>query len=414
MPTEGHLYKLDSAMLLNATLVRWDRFDSMPLCLAGDRIVPALSTRRYSLDLKDHLIFPGLINAHDHLQLNAIPPLQHPEPFPNSYAWIAALQAHMVTPAVAAARALPADARHWHGGLKNLLSGVTTVAHHDPLHPVLDDPAFPVRVLRDFGWSHSLGLGRPGSNRSSLCYGPPIPESFTATPAGRPWIVHLAEGTDRGAATELDELDSLGCLAANTVLVHGVGLTDGDIDRVIERHAAVLWCPGSNLTMLGRTLQPTRLLDAGLLALGSDSRLSGAFDLLTEMRLAAKNTHVEPRALLRLVTEAGSRLLALPEAGGLDPGQWADLLIVRDQGADPYQALLQLRRADIRAVVRGGRPAVADPDFAPWFAACNIPTTPIRLDGRPKLWATALLGPTEAVALEPGLDIQGRALSVER
>ena len=41
----------------------------------------------YRIDLRDHAVFPGLVNAHDHLQLNAIPRLPVHEPFPNSYAF---------------------------------------------------------------------------------------------------------------------------------------------------------------------------------------------------------------------------------------------------------------------------------------------------------------------------------------
>lgn len=398
-----------SIRLSNATIVLSEQAGAGELSIVGGRVAAA-APGAWALDLRDHLVFPGLINAHDHLQLNNIPPLPRAAPFPNSYAWIAAFQPHFHDPAVIKAVAVPKELRHWQGGLKNLLCGATTVAHHDPWHPALDHPAFPVRLLRDFGWSHSLGLGlEPGygslGNLQPLPrYGPPVAESFAATPAGRPWIIHLAEGTDELAAAELSLLEALGCLAANTVLVHGVGLTGADVGRVIARGAAVVWCPGSNVAMLGRTLDPRRLLDAGRLALGSDSRISASRDLLDELRVAAAHSGLAPAELLRLVTRDASRVLGLPEVGGLAPGQHADLLIARDRGGDPYRALIELRRADVRAVVRGGAPAVADPDFAGWFDVCGIATARVLLDGRPKLMAKALARPG-AVALEPGLEI---------
>src|SRR5205823_649124 len=130
-----------------------------------------------------------------------------------------------------------------------------------PWDSTLDDPAFPVNLLRHFGWSHSLGLGAPtdderrppllgrvpsgwfsvlGHPSSSDVrpvlpkYGPPVLESFAATPPDQPWIIHLAEGADELAAAELGQLETLGCLAANTVLVHGVGLTTADVQCVIQ------------------------------------------------------------------------------------------------------------------------------------------------------------------------------------
>src|SRR3546814_13210957 len=112
--------------------------------------------------------------------------------------------------------------------LKNLLAGTTCVAHHDPWHAALDESNFPVGLLRDFGWSYALGWPD---------YGPPVPQSFAATPADRPWLIHLAEGTDATAQAALARLDAMGCLAAKSVLGHGDGLRAPAIQerkRVVE------------------------------------------------------------------------------------------------------------------------------------------------------------------------------------
>lgn len=370
-----------------------------PLPIRGGRIGSSLAARAWRIDLHDHLIFPGLINAHEHLHVNAVPPLRTGAPFPNSYAWIAAFQAHFKEPAVTAALQVPKALRLRHGALKNLLAGTTCVAHHDPWHPALDATDFPVALLRDYGWSYALGW--PG-------YGPPVPSSFAATPADRPWLIHLAEGTDATAQAELDQLDQLGCLAANSVLVHGVGLRERDIDRVIASGAAVVWCPTSNHTLLGRSLDPRRLCAAGRLALGSDSRLSGARDLLDEMRGIAARGELSPRQLLGLATADAARILRLPTRGSLAPGARADLVIVEDRGGSAESNLAGIRRSDIRAVVRDGVPRIADPDFAEWFAATGVDAVPVTLDGKPKLLAGPLADPA-LLALEPGLErVAGR------
>jgi cytosine/adenosine deaminase-related metal-dependent hydrolase len=365
-----------------------------PLLIRAGRIGCATTTRAWRLDLRDHLIFPGLINAHDHLHVNAVPPLPSGAPFPDSYAWIAAFRAHFAEPAVVAALQVPKALRLRHGALKNLLAGVTCVAHHDPWHAALDAADFPVALLRDYGWSYALGW--PG-------YGPPARQSFAATPADRPWLIHLAEGTGAIAQAELEQLDRLGCLAANSVLIHGVGLRERDVDRVIARGAAVVWCPGSNHALLGRTLDPQRLCAAGRLALGSDSRLSGARDLLEEMRGIVARGELDPARLLGLVTTQASRILRMPARGNLAPGTPADLVIVADRGGDPVAALAGIGRSQIRAVVRNGVPCIADPDFAEWFAVAGVETVPVTLDGTPKLLARPLADPA-LLALEPGLE----------
>lgn len=358
-----------------------------------EEVVLCSSTRSvapYRLDLPGHTVFPALVNAHDHLQLNAVPPLSPAPRFSNSYQWSAAFEPHFMRPAVKAALAVPAALRHWHGALKNALCGATTVMHHDPLPEIAGHPDFPAHVVRRYGWAHSLHWP----------YGPNVRQSFHATPAHVGWFIHLAEGTDHAAAAELGELDALGCLRANTVLVHGVGLSDADVTRVIESGAALVWCPASNLAILGRTLSSAnlrRLFKAGRLALGTDSRLSGTPDLLEELKVAAAHNTFSARELLQLVTLCGRRLLRVAADN--------DLLIVRTRAADPCNDLLPLKRADVRAVVRDGEPLIADPDFEEWFEQRAIGYRVIELDGRPKLCARAMLGPEGASSAvpEPGL-----------
>ncbi|MBV6814484.1 amidohydrolase family protein [Xanthomonas campestris pv. passiflorae] len=346
------------------------------------------------MDLQGHVLAPGLINAHEHLQVNCVPPLPQAAPFRNSYAWIEAFQAHFQHPDVAAALRVPKAVRLRHGGLKNLLAGATCVAQHDPWHAALDEGNFPVSLLRDFGWSYALGW---------TGYGPPVQHSFAATLPAHPWMIHLAEGTDAVARAELDELDRLGCLAANTVLIHGVGMGEQDIERVIARGAAVVWCPSSNQALLGRTLDPWRLCMAGRLALGNDSRVSGARDLLEELRIASASG-LAPDQLLGMVTGDAARILRMPTRGRLAPEAIADVLIVRDRGGEPASSIIGCTRSDLRAVIRDGKPRIADPDFAAWFDAAGIQTVPVLLDGRPKLLDATLADPA-VLALEPGLQL---------
>jgi cytosine/adenosine deaminase-related metal-dependent hydrolase len=217
-------------------------------------------------------------------------------------------------------------------------------------------------------------------------------------------MIHLAEGTDAVAQAELTQLDKLGCLAANTVLIHGVGLGEQDIDRVIGSGAAVVWCPTSNHNLLRQSLDPQRLNAAGRLALGSDSRLSGARDLLEELRVVAERYELDDRLSVELVTTRAAAILRLGTARGtLMPGAPADLVIVEDRGRGAAASLVGIERSQLRAVIRAGVPRVADPDFAEWFAAAGVETIEVTLDGRRKLLARELAQPA-LLALEPGLE----------
>lgn len=384
--------------LTGARLVGPDGARSADLRLEAGRVAADAARRTGDLvvPLDGHLLFPGLLNAHEHLGLNAFPEADAGGPRASAYDWIDALQPRLASEPFREVKRVDEAVRARHGALKNLLSGVTTVAHHDPWLAEMGDPSFPVRVVHPYGWCHSLRLaGR---------YGPTVAEALAATPPGAPFFVHLAEGTDAEAAGELSRLERLGGLGPATVLVHGVGLGEAGVARVIERGAAVVWCPASNRRVLGATLDPRPLLAARRLALGSDSRLSGASDLLAELGVARESAGLPAADLLRLVTTDAAAVLGRLDAGHLSPGAVADVLVVRDEGGDPAGALTGLPRARLRAVVLGGVPRVADADLLPWLEAAGVPVRRVLLDGVPKV-VDARLFTAEASALEPGLSL---------
>ena len=346
----------------------------------------------YSMDLQGHSLLPALVNAHEHLHLNSIPALRSNQTFANSYAWASQFESHCEKTEVRSALAIPKDVRHWHGGLKNALCGTTTVMHHDPMQMIHEHAAFPVRVVQPYGWAHSLNWH----------YGPQVARSFHCTARDVAWFVHLAEGTDAVAAGELQQLQAMQCLQSNTVLIHGVALNDRDIASVIASGAALVWCPSSNLSLLGCTVTTERLralFDRGRLTLGTDSRLSGARDLLAELQLAARHSDFCARELLQMVTVDARRLLRAAPAPD-------DVIIFRSRSADPYDDFLRLARHQLRAVIRNGVPLIADPDFEDWFVQRHIAYTAVRLDGRIKLCASSLLSACgeAAAVLEPGLE----------
>jgi cytosine/adenosine deaminase-related metal-dependent hydrolase len=360
--------------------------------LDGAGVAPAADDA--VIDAGGAFIFPGLINAHDHLELNSQPRLKWHEVYANAREWVADFQPRFATdPDLAVNRPDTLDDRLWVGGLKNLLSGVTTVGHHNPIHRALRR-RFPVRVVRRFGFSHSL-----------LLDGPSVRASHRETPPDWPWLVHAAEGVDEEARREIATLHELGCLTPNTVLIHGVALCAAGIDRVLGAGAGLVWCPSSNEFLFGRTADVRRFDDADRLGLGTDSRLSGAGDLLDELKAAHATRQLSPEGLARAVTRGAARLLRI-NAGRIEPGVPADLALVRASSADPFEALVSAARTDVCLTMVDGRPAVATPELAAVYAATRTSALPASIDGQPRLVARWIAHKVARLSLrEPGFEV---------
>jgi cytosine/adenosine deaminase-related metal-dependent hydrolase len=251
----------------------------------------------------------------------------------------------------------------------------------------------PIRVVRRYGWAHSFALERePAGARGEQ--GGNVAERWRRTSADAPFFVHLAEGVDDRARSELDRLDALGCLASNTVLVHGVAIDAAGLRRIASAQAGLVWCPASNIFLFGRTAAIRGLLDEqprARVALGTDSRLTGANDLLDELRVARATGTVSADELLAMVTTGAADVLRLRQGGRLTVGARADFIVTGAPGDEAADALLETRRCDVALVSVGGRPLVADPRFSPIFRARSVNPKPLVVDGALKLGESGLV-----------------------
>lgn len=298
-------------------------------------------------DLSGHLLLPGLINAHDHLEFDLFPRLGQ-GPWRNARDWAAAIHRPDESP-VKEHRAIPRAVRLMWGAIRNLVSGVTTVAHHNPYEAIFGRPDFPVRVLRKFGWAHSLDFAEDLAARRQT------------TPPEWPFILHAAEGVDACAQSELTRLDAAGLLDHRTVLIHATGATAGQLQNAAERGTSVVWCPSSNLFMFGSTLGACSVRAMRGVSLGTDSAMTAAGDLLDELRLARRQSGLAASQLYPFVTCNPARALRLTNGEGtIREAGVADLVAVRDTGQTPAEALLKLRP---ELVLLGGRTVLQSERF---------------------------------------------------
>jgi hypothetical protein len=284
---------------------------------------------------------PGLINAHDHLQFALFPRLADP-PYRNYIDWGTDIH-DKFRDVIAKHRAVPKDVRLWWGGIRNLLCGVTTVCHHDSLWPELKRKDFPIRVVQEYGWGHSLALGGD------------LLKARSSTPEGKAFILHACEGVDEQARAELAGLDRLGLLDERMILVHGLAMDEAGVALVRERRVSLIVCPSSNQFLFKRLPDMALLGTIENVALGNDSPLTAEGDLLDEVRFASRSCGIQPDAVYRMVTEAPAAVLRLgDQEGSITVTGVGDLMAVRDTGQGGAERLKGLSMHDVEFVMVGG------------------------------------------------------------
>lgn len=391
---------MSACTFTNATVLTADGVVGSSIRIQGEFIVAINEPYQKNdvvVNCQGGVIIPGLINAHDHLGLNNFDRIKYQESYSNASDWVNDIQRNFDTDiALIEPRQKPLADRLLQGAMKNLLSGVTTVCHHDPDYSSIDQH-FPVRIVRPYEYCHSLYINDN------------FEQSYLETDSNTPWIIHLAEGIDEEARSEFDRLESLCDIKPNCVIVHGVGLSIDQQRKVADNGGGLIWCPGSNHFLFKKTVDIRYLNSVGKVALGSDSRLSGERDLLAEMRFAEQTKLVTSRDIIKQVTVNPAKMLKLRHAGAgtLEVGGTADLLFLpATSNKDLYDHVININRSQIECVLLAGKPVITSKIHEPLFKTVNEACTQVQLDGCVKLLSEKIVKRLQnSTVSEPGLKL---------
>lgn len=130
----------------------------------------------------------------------------------------------------------------------------------------------------------------------------------------------------------LEYVDRMGFLDDRLVIVHGVKLSDAELQRVAMKGATLVTCPRGNLRTGAGTPPIEAFFESGArIAVGTDSLASvpdlDLFAELAEMRRLAYR--VPARTLLEWATINGARALGFDrEFGTIEPGKSAAILVI--------------------------------------------------------------------------------------
>jgi cytosine/adenosine deaminase-related metal-dependent hydrolase len=362
------------------------------------------SRRAIQIDLKGFLVMPGFVNAHDHLHY-ALHPRIGVGPYSDYIEWGKDIHENL-QPLISHYNAVPKDVRLWWGGLRSLLSGVTTVCHHDKLWTTLFADDYPIKVLRTYGWAHSIQLSSD------------IRLAWESTPEDRAFVIHACEGTSECARSELNKLERLRMLDERTVLVHGLALDSTGVDLLRRRSSSLVLCLSSNDFLYARLPKWSCLRSMQRVALGSDSPLTSAGDLLDEVRFASEHAGISSERGYSMITDIPAEILRLSHGEGyIRESASADLIAVRDNGRRPHEHLRMLSWRDIEFVMVAGKVQLAsDRVWRTLPAIVRVGMEAIWVDGE-KRWLRApveqLFHAAAAYLGSDGVKLNGRLVQLD-
>jgi cytosine/adenosine deaminase-related metal-dependent hydrolase len=377
-------------------------------------------------DLGEAAVFPGLVNAHCHLDYTAMTGLlMPPREFPDWIKGILTLKSQWTDSEFADSWLL--------GARQQLETGTTTVANIETRAHQLAGlrAATPLRI---FSFLEMTGIrsGREPErilaeamealkslppNRGGVGLSPHAPYSTSpellrvvADAARRDgwritchvaesepefdmfmyrrgslfsWLENQRPNADCGLGSPVQHLHRYGLLDAPLLAVHVNCLWGDDARRLAARGASVVHCPRSHAYFSHPRFQREALTEAGVpICIGTDSLAStrasrdGApvLSLIDELRtLASDDPGLSPRRMLAEVTVNPARALGLKSVlGELSTGALADLLVIPHGGSvSTVEEALIHHRGSVGATMIGGRWEWISPE---WSAAISSMT----------------------------------------
>jgi 5-methylthioadenosine/S-adenosylhomocysteine deaminase len=336
------------------------------------------------------LIFPGLVDLHNHPLYNVYPRWTPPMVYANRYQWRTA-------PEYIAALAEP------HGKivgpnfcdmdafveLKGLFGGTTsTLGISQPRDTAV---TCITGLARNLDWFTGFYGTTIGQERVRAALGVQPGDIRDTAPALAALLkngqidllaIHIAEGQrgDPLSQGEFAELEKLGLLTAHTAIIHGVALTRADFAKVHAVGAALIWSPRSNFELYGETARVADAVAENVtIALAPDWSPTGSTNMLAELKFAKRisdsrfNALFSAKQLFEMASAIPAKTAHIDDkVGALKPGLYADLFLLRGDPAHPYDALVNASPEDVALTMVGG---VAISGDARYLAALGITQT---------------------------------------
>ncbi|MDH7460781.1 amidohydrolase family protein [Chitinophagaceae bacterium 26-R-25] len=307
--------------------------------LSGEKIISLFSadneaSEEITINFKNAVAIPGLINSHDHLDFNLFPQLGDVV-YDNYQEWaehIHSVYKKQIDEVLQIPQALRAE---W-GLYKNLLCGVTTVVDHGVEHS-FDQPV--IEVFQHCQSLHSVAFEKNWRMKLN-----------NISNMQKPVVIHAGEGIDASAYDEIKTLLSNNYIKRKIVAVHGIAMTS----MQATKFKALVWCPASNYFMFGQTANISQLKKLTPVVFGSDSTLTASWDIWQHIRIARKDGSLSDKELFESLTSAPAEVWKMKELGKIAKNQQADIVVADKRNNEGWDAVLSLTPEMILLVIKKG------------------------------------------------------------
>jgi 5-methylthioadenosine/S-adenosylhomocysteine deaminase len=347
--------------VLKGTIVNADGALNGEMVIDGDTIACVAATCTEPpgatvITVTSAYIFPGFIDAHNHVAYNFLPKWNAPKVYQRRAQW-------QVSPSYKTFKKPYDDNKKTlfcemvkYGELKALLSGVTTIQGTSPGSACINV------LIRNAENQNQLKLPANYIRTYILDI-----SSFKETinwSVTKSFVVHIAEGAqgDPASLKEFQILQNKNLLTSSTAIIHGTAFGDAEFQKMGQAGAKLVWSPESNLRLYNQTTNIPLALQHGVpVSLGVDWNPSGSDTLFDELRVASQvnsevfHNAIPPSDWIKMITVNPAKALALDgQIGELKQGLKADITVLSANDTDPTQSLLKTHLQDVQMVWVGG------------------------------------------------------------
>ena len=313
------------------------------ICVDGDKITNVSTDAinkandKLVLTFDNAIIFPGLINSHDHLDFNLFPQLGN-RTYSSYTEWGKYIH-KTYKDEIASVLKIPVSLRAQWGVYKNLLCGVTTVVNHGETLGLKNDL---ITVFEETHVLHSIQFEKGWRFKLNDPFKIKLPVN-----------IHVGEGDDWPSYREIDQLTGWNLLRKKLIGIHAVAMSEDQA----KKFKAIVWCPESNYFLLNKTGRISLLKNHTSILFGTDSTLTSSWDIWRHLRMARKTKLLTDNKLYLALNQNAATVWQL-NCGEIAPGKDADLVVAKIKpnssgfdsffGICPSDLLLVIHKGNIR------------------------------------------------------------------